>query len=75
MRKFKKNINQTDLLELLAHLEQLEQVNAELNWTSALGPLELKLGDTEISKTEPPIWIQSSIDSLIELHCEPTIHS
>ncbi len=75
MRKFKKNSNQTDLLELLAHLEQLEQVNAELNWTSALGPLELKLGDTKISETEPPMWIQSSIDSLIELDSEPTIHS
>lgn len=71
MRKFKKNTNQTDLLELLAQLEQLEQVSDELNWTSALGPLELNLGDAEISEPEPPMWIQASIDSLIELD-DPT---
>lgn len=66
MRKFKKNINQADLLELLWQLEQLEQINTELNTTSALGPLELNLNNTRISKTNAPMWIQSSIDSLIE---------
>lgn len=66
MRKFKKNINQADLLELLGQLEQLEQINTELNTTSALGPLELNLDDTRVSKTHTPMWIQSSIDALIE---------
>lgn len=66
MRKFKKNINQADLLELLWQLEQLEQINTELNTPSALGPLELNLNNTRISKTNAPMWIQSSIDSLIE---------
>jgi hypothetical protein len=38
-----KNINQTDLLELLAWMEQLLEIKLELNMTSALGPLELNL--------------------------------
>jgi len=46
MKKIKKtrktkNINQTDLFDWLAQLEQLQEVEAELNMTSALGPLEL----------------------------------
>ncbi len=65
MRKFKKNINQTDLLELLGQLEQLEQVNSELTMLSALGGLELNLGVAGISETEAPTWIQSSIDALL----------
>ncbi|WP_162853359.1 hypothetical protein [Candidatus Methylobacter oryzae] len=42
MRKSKKkNINQTDLFELIAHLEQLEQISSELEMVSSLGQLEL----------------------------------
>ena len=41
MRKRKKNINQTDLFDLVERLEQLEQVNSELNMTESLGLLEL----------------------------------
>jgi hypothetical protein len=42
MRKSKKkNINQTDLFELIAHLEQLEQLSSELGMVSSLGQLEL----------------------------------
>ncbi len=67
MRKFKKNINQTDLLELLGQLEQLEQVTSELTMISTLGALELNLGITaDRSKADEPIWVQSSIDSLVE---------
>jgi len=63
MRKFKKNINQTNLLELL---EQLEQVNLELKMISTLGSIELNLGNTtNISKADAPTWVQSSIDSLV----------
>lgn len=66
MRKFKKNINQTDLLELLGQIEQLEQVTSELKMISTLGELELNLANAEgISKTDMPKWIQSSIDSLV----------
>jgi len=63
MRKFKKNINQTNLLE---SLEQLEQVNLELKMISTLGSIELNLGNTtSISKADAPTWVQSSIDSLV----------
>jgi len=66
MRKFKKNINQTDLLELLEQLEQLEQATSELKMISTLGSMELNLGNTtSISKTDVPTWVQSSIDSLV----------
>lgn len=41
MRRHKKNVNQTDLFDLVERLEQLEQVNSELNMTFALGYLEL----------------------------------
>jgi hypothetical protein len=41
MRRYKKNINQTDLFDLVEQLEQFEQVNSELNMTSALSHLEL----------------------------------
>jgi hypothetical protein len=41
MRKAKKNTNQTDLFELVAHLEQLEQISLELKMIESLGPLEL----------------------------------
>ncbi len=41
MRKSKKNINQTDLFELVAHLEQLAQISSELEMVSSLGQLEL----------------------------------
>ncbi|MBL1262601.1 hypothetical protein [Candidatus Methylomicrobium oryzae] len=40
-RKSKKNIKQTDLFELVAHLEQLEQISSELTMIDALGQLEL----------------------------------
>jgi len=40
-RKSKKNTNQTDLFELVAHLEQLEQINSELTMITSLGQLEL----------------------------------
>jgi hypothetical protein len=36
-----KNINQTDLFELLEQLEKLKEVESELNMTSSLGLLEL----------------------------------
>jgi hypothetical protein len=66
MRKFKKNINQTDLLELLSQLEQLEQVNLELQMISTLGESELNLGNAVYTnKTDVPTWIQSSMDSLV----------
>lgn len=66
MRKFKKNINQTDLLNLLEQLEQLEKVSSELKMISTLGELELNLALTpDIRKTDVPAWVQSSIDSLI----------
>ncbi len=65
MRKFKKNINQTDLLELLGQLEQLEQVSTELTMLSALGELELNFGVAGVSETKTPIWTQSSIDALL----------
>jgi hypothetical protein len=41
MRKRKKNINQTDLFELVAHLEQLEQISSELKMVESLGQQEL----------------------------------
>ncbi|WAK02929.1 hypothetical protein [Methylobacter sp. YRD-M1] len=41
MRKRKKNTNQTDLFELVAHLEQLEQISSELKMVESLGQLEL----------------------------------
>lgn len=41
MRKAKKNNNQTDLFELAAHLEQLEQISLELKMIESLGQLEL----------------------------------
>ncbi|WP_196806579.1 hypothetical protein [Methylobacter luteus] len=41
MRKSKKNINQTDLFELVTHLEQLEQISSELKMVESLGQLEL----------------------------------
>lgn len=41
MRKSKKNTNQTDLFELVAHLEQLEQISSELEMMGSLGQLEL----------------------------------
>ncbi len=41
MRKRKKNTNQTDLFELLAHLEQLEQISSELKMVESLGQQEL----------------------------------
>jgi hypothetical protein len=41
MRKSKKNINQTDLFELVTHLEQLEQISLELKMLESLGQLEL----------------------------------
>jgi hypothetical protein len=41
MRKSKKNTNQTDLFELVAHLEQLEQINSELKMVESLGQQEL----------------------------------
>jgi hypothetical protein len=41
MRKRKKNTNQTDLFELVTHLEQLEQISSELKMASSLSPLEL----------------------------------
>jgi len=37
----KKNINQTDLFELLEQMEKLKEVESELNMTSSLGLLEL----------------------------------
>jgi len=37
----KKNINQTDLFEMLEQMEKLREVESELNMASALGPLEL----------------------------------
>jgi len=40
-RKSKKNTNQTDLFELVANLEQLEQINSELTMITSLGQLEL----------------------------------
>jgi hypothetical protein len=36
-----KNINQTDLFEMLDQMEKLREVESELNMTSSLGPLEL----------------------------------
>ena len=42
MRKTK-NINQTEILELLEQLERLDEVESELNMTSSLGPLELSV--------------------------------
>ncbi|MGZ5051080.1 MAG: hypothetical protein ACXWF8_08505 [Methylobacter sp.] len=46
MKKIKKsrkikNSNQTDLFDWLVQQEQLQEVEAELNMTSALGPMEL----------------------------------
>jgi hypothetical protein len=41
MRKRKKNTNQTDLFELMAHLEQLEQISSELKMVESLGQQEL----------------------------------
>lgn len=41
MRKRKKNTNQTDLFELVAHLEQLEQISSELKMVESLGQQEL----------------------------------
>ena len=41
MRRRNKNINQTNLFDLVERLEQLEQVNSELNMTESLGLLEL----------------------------------
>ena len=41
MRKSKKNKNQTDLFELVAHLEQLEHISSELKMMESLGQLEL----------------------------------
>ncbi|MFI3184766.1 MAG: hypothetical protein QX198_02160 [Methylococcaceae bacterium] len=58
MRKRKKNINQTDLFDLVERLEQLDLVNLELNMTEALNPMELNLGDA-------PRWMQVSIDALV----------
>ena len=37
----KKNINQTDLFELLEQMEKLKEVESELDMTSSLGLLEL----------------------------------
>jgi hypothetical protein len=41
IRKSKKNTQQTDLFELVAHLEQLEQISSELTMMASLGQLEL----------------------------------
>jgi len=46
MKKIKKsrktkNSNQTDLFDWLAQQAQLQEIEAELNMTSALGPMEL----------------------------------
>lgn len=41
MRKRNKNTNQTDLFELVAHLEQLEQISSELKMVESLGQQEL----------------------------------
>ncbi len=45
-----KNINQTDLVELLEQMEQLKEVESELNMTSSLGRLELKIMTEIIEK-------------------------
>jgi|APLak6261660231_1056022.scaffolds.fasta_scaffold19712_2 hypothetical protein len=65
IKKRKKNINQTDLFDLVEQLIQLEKINSELNATSALGTMELKLGDTKMRKSDALKWVQSSIDSII----------
>jgi hypothetical protein len=39
--RFKKNINQADLWDLVASLEQLEQINSELKMTESLSQAEL----------------------------------
>jgi hypothetical protein len=41
IRKPRKNTSQTDLFELVAHLEQLEQISSELKMIESLGQLEL----------------------------------
>jgi hypothetical protein len=62
-RYFKKNIDQTDLFELVGRLDNLKAVEAELNMVSLLGQLELNLIDTK--KDSAPSWVQVSIDSII----------
>jgi len=62
-RYFKKNINQTDLFDLVAQLKQLNEVELELAMVSMLGKFELNLVDTK--KDSAPNWVQVSIDSII----------
>jgi len=52
----KKNINQTDLFELLEQMEKLKEVESELNMTSSLGLLELS---TIVEKQVD--WVDSEI--------------
>lgn len=61
MRKSKKtkNINQTDLFELLERLEQLSGVESELNMTSSIGLSEL---NTIVEKQVD--WIDSELNAL-----------
>lgn len=62
MKKKIKNINQTDLLELLEQLEQLEKVESELNMTSSLGQMELKIMSEMVEKQID--WIGLLADTL-----------
>ncbi|MDO9270117.1 MAG: hypothetical protein Q7T96_13510 [Methylobacter sp.] len=51
-----KNINQTDLFDLLAQLERLKEIESELNMTSSLGLLEL---NTIVEKQVD--WVDSGL--------------